>query len=1064
MRACASCGASNADDSLFCAKCGAALEGPAAAPREIRKTVTVVFTDVTGSTAMGERLDPESLRRVMSRYFVTMREVLERHGGTGEKFIGDAIVAVFGVPSLHEDDALRAVRAAADMRAALASLNEELQMDWGVTIVVRTGVNTGEVVAGDQVAGEAVVIGDAVNVAARLEQAAAPGEILLGASTYRLVRNAVVVEPVEELLLKGKTSPTAGVRLMHVLEGVEPFARRLDSPMVGRDRQLDSLRRAFEGVAADRACHLFTILGTAGVGKSRLVDEFVKDVAGRAEVLRGRCLSYGQGITFWPVAEVVKGAAGLQDFDEPEGVERKIADRLAGDEYAAAIANRLAQVIGVASGSAPPEEAQWAVRRLLETLGSQNPVVVVFDDIHWGEPAFLDVIDHVADSARDASILLICTARPEFLDSRAGWAGGKMNATSILLEPLSDAQSKSLMSNLLGATDLADYVRTRIVEGAEGNPLFVEQMLAMLIDDGLVRSEDGQWIVTGDRLAISVPPTIAALLSARLDRLDPEERDLMGRASVVGKVFYRGAVRKLSSESQGDRIDVHLQALVRKDLIRPDRSSLPGEDAFRFRHILVQESAYGALPKSQRAELHERCADWMERAAGDHAQEQGEIIGYHLEQAYRYRLELGAVTEEHRGIARRAAARLSAGGSRSFARSDFPSAVNLLSRAVGLLPGEDPARIALLPDLATAFEEASRGGEADPIWAEAVDRARTLSDERQLAHALVQRWRWRLERSDQVEEAARDAQWAISIFEAAGDDRGLARAWRLRGDIGWEWRRRAGEEEEAIENALAHARKAGDAYEENDCFAQLARTIVRGPTPAQSGIDRCTELLLQYTDQRAAEAQLCHALGHLNARLGAFDAAREFATRCRAFYRDTGQRTPVAYMVEVLGDIEMLAGDPAAAERILREGNDALEALGEKRAFLSAFLARAICMQEHWDEAEPFATRAAAWGHSVFAPLGKGSLARVRAHQGRIAEAELLAQEAVAELEGTDFITDRADVLTDAADVFLVAGRPSEAADALDLALTLYEQKGDTVTPPRIRAALAEIRPTEGVH
>jgi class 3 adenylate cyclase/tetratricopeptide (TPR) repeat protein len=1064
MPTCTSCSASNADDSQFCAKCGSPLEASTAGPREIRKTVTVVFTDVTGSTAMGERLDPESLRRVMSRYFVTMREVLERHGGTVEKFIGDAIVAVFGVPSLHEDDALRAVRAAAEMRAALATLNEELVADWGVTIAVRTGVNSGEVVAGDPVAGEALVIGDAVNVAARLEQAAAPGEILLGAATHRLVRNAVVVEPVEQLLLKGKGEPTSAVRLVQVLEGVESFARRLDSPMVGRDRQLDALRRAFEGVAADNACHLFTILGTAGVGKSRLVEEFVKDLGGRAEVLRGRCLSYGQGITFWPVAEIVKGAAGLQDFDESEAVERKIVDRLAGDEYASAIANRLAQVIGVTSGSAPPEEAQWAVRRLLEILGAGNPVVVVFDDIHWAEPALLDLIDHVADSARDASIVLLCTARPEFLDTRAGWAGGKMNATSILLEPLSDAQSESLISNLLGATDLAEDVRARIVHAAEGNPLFVEQMLAMLIDDGLVRSVDGQWVATSDRLEVSVPPTIAALLSARLDRLDSEERDVIGRASVVGKVFYRGALLELSAESMGVRIDALLQALVRKDLIRPDRSTLPGEDAFRFRHILVLESAYGALPKDLRATLHERCADWLERAAGDHAEEQGEIIGYHLEQAFRYRQELGAVTDEHRAIAHRAAARLSSGGIRSFARSDFPSAINLLSRATALLPGDDPARIALLPDLASALEVAGRGGEADPVWAEAVDGARTLSDDRLLAHALVMRWRWRLAHAEEVEEASRDADWAMGIFEAAGDDRGLARAWLLRGHIAWQWKRQAAGEEEAVEHALEFARRAGDAYEEYGCFGALARTVVRGPTPAQAGIDRCTELLLRYNDQRAIEAHMCHALAHLHARLGAFEQARAFATRCRAFYRDTGQEGEFAFWGEIHGDIEMLAGDPAAAERFLREGYEGLDALGERNAALAALLARSICMQERWDDAEPYATLAASEAGSVFGPMGKGSLARVRAHQGRVDEAEVLAREAVALLEGTDFLTDRADVLTDAADVFVVAGRADEAADALALALTLYEQKGDIVTPPRIQAMLDGIRPTEEVH
>jgi predicted ATPase/class 3 adenylate cyclase len=1064
MPTCTSCSASNADDSQFCAKCGSPLETSTAAPREIRKTVTVVFTDVTGSTAMGERLDPESLRRVMSRYFVTMREVLERHGGTVEKFIGDAIVAVFGVPSLHEDDALRAVRAAAQMRAALASLNEELVADWGVTIAVRTGVNSGEVVAGDPVAGEALVIGDAVNVAARLEQAAAPGEILLGAATHRLVRNAVVVEPVEQLLLKGKAEPTTAVRLVQVIEGVEPFARRLDSPMVGRDRQLDSLRRAFEGVAADNACHLFTILGAAGVGKSRLVEEFVKDLEGRAEVLRGRCLSYGQGITFWPVAEVVRGAAGVQDFDESEAVERKIVDRLAGDEYASAIANRLAQVIGVTSGSAPPEEAQWAVRRLLEILGAGDPVVVVLDDIHWGEAAFLDLIDQVADSARGASILLLCTARPEFLDTRGGWAGGKMNATSILLEPLSDAQSESLISNLLGATDLAEDVRARIVHAAEGNPLFVEQMLAMLIDDGLVRSVDGHWVATSDRLEVSVPPTIAALLSARLDRLTSEERDVIGRASVVGKVFYRGAVLELSSEAMGARIDGLLQGLVRKDLIRPDRSTMTGEDAFRILHALVLESAYGALPKDLRATLHERCADWMERAAGDHAEEQGEIIGYHLEQAYRYRQELGAITDEHRAIAHRAAARLSSGGIRSIARSDFPSAINLLSRAVGLLPGDDPARIALLPDLAGAFEEAEQSGEADAVWAEAVDGARALADERLLAHALVQRWRWRHARAEEVEEATHDAQWAMGIFEAAGDDRGLARAWRLRGDLAWAWKRQAAEEEEAVEHALAHARTAGDAYEEYECFGSLSRALVRGPTRAQAGIDRCAELLALYANQRSVEAYMRHALAHLNARIGQFDQARAIATEYRAFYRDTGQGAAFDFVLEVFGDIEMLAGDPAAAERALREAYDGLEQRGERNGAIAALLARSICMQERWDDAEPYATFAATEAPSVFGPLGKGSLARVRAHQGKADDAERLVREAVADLEGTDFLTDRADVLTDLADVLLVAGRSGEAADALALALTLYERKGDVVTPSRIQAMLDGIRPTEGVH
>jgi len=1038
----------------FCGTCGSSLEASAAALRDVRRTVTIVFTDVTGSTAMGERLDPESLRQVMSRYFAAMREVLERHGGTVEKFIGDAVVAVFGIPTIHEDDALRAVRAASGMREALATLNERLLADVGVEIAMRTGVNTGDVVAGDPTVDGSFVTGDAVNVAARLEQNAAPGEILLGATTYRLVRDAVVVEPVEPLALKGKAKPTAAVRLLQVLEGIEPYARRLDSPMVGRERQLDSLSRAFDDAATDHACHLFTILGTAGVGKSRLMEEFVRSVDGRATVLRGRCLAYGQGITFWPVAEVVKAAAGLADFDEPEEVECRIADLLVGVEHAAAIAGRLAEVIGVTSGSAPPEEAEWAVRRLLEVIGERSPLVVVFDDLHWAEPGLLDMIDHVSDAARDAAILLICTARPEFLDARAGWAGGKLNATSILLEPLTDAQSESLIANLVGATGLAEEVRSRIVQAAGGNPLFVEQMLAMLIDDGLIHSIDGRWVATSDHLTVSVPPTIAALLSARLDRLEPEEGDLIGRASVVGKVFYRGAVVDLGPESPAARGDELLKALVRKDLIRPDRSTLPGEDAFRFRHILVQESAYGALPKAMRAALHERFADWLERAAGDRAEEQEEILGYHLELAYRYREELGALTDEHRAIARRAAERLSAAGTRASARSDYPAAANLFTRASSLLPPDDPARIELILDLASVVEDEAQ---KDRIWTEAIDRARALADDRLLAQALVQRWRWKLELVNDAGEAETDAEWAIGIFERAGDERGLARAWSLKGEIGWV-RSQAGAEEAAVEEVLRHARKAGDLGAEYNAFGALSRDIVRGPTRADVGIRRCEELMAQYANQRSVEASMFHALAHLTARRGDLDQAREFARRYRDFFLDTGQHGMFDFSVEVPYDIEMVAGEPAAAERWLKEGYDPLMARGDRPPFLDAFLARAICGQDRWNDAEPHAEFAAASGAWLATPLGKGSLARVRAHQGRVDEGESLAREAVALLAGTDFLIDRADVFTDLADVLLVAGRAAEAADALDQAIALYEQKGDIVTPVRIRAMLDGIR------
>ena len=382
MLTCPNCGRESPEDFAFCPVCGAPLGGTQPS-RETRKTVTVVFCDVSGSTALGERIDPESLRDVQSRYFEAMRGAIERHGGTVEKYIGDAVMAVFGIPQLHEDDALRAARAAADMREGLAALNKELERDRGVTIQVRIGVNTGEVVAGVSATDTAIVTGDAVNVAARLEQHAAPGDVLLGEATYRLVREAVEAEPVEPLDLKGKAEPVGAWRLLGVREVVSGIPRHLDSPMVGRERQLGQLRQAFEAAEGDQACQLFTILGPAGVGKSRLVQEFVTGLGERAGVLRGRCLPYGEGITYFPVVETVKQAAGLADFDLPDVVEAKVCSVLEGDEHQQLVCGRVSQLMGAADAAAG-EDTFWAIRRFFEASARERPLVLVFDDIHWG--------------------------------------------------------------------------------------------------------------------------------------------------------------------------------------------------------------------------------------------------------------------------------------------------------------------------------------------------------------------------------------------------------------------------------------------------------------------------------------------------------------------------------------------------------------------------------------------------------------------------------------------------------------------------------------------------------
>ncbi|MEP6470136.1 MAG: adenylate/guanylate cyclase domain-containing protein, partial [Chloroflexota bacterium] len=516
MIQCPSCGEENPERARFCLNCGDALSS-GEPPSEVRKTVTILFADVVGSTSLGEQTDPESTRRMLSRYFDAMRRVIERHGGRVEKFIGDAVMAVFGIPSLHEDDALRAVRAAHEMRSAVGVLNEELARTGWRPIALRTGVNTGEVVAGEATSGHTLVTGDPVNVAARLEQAASPGEILLGATTYRLVRDAIEAEPMPPLELKGKAEPFEAFRLIGLGEG-EPVRRR-DTPLVGRRRELHLLSEAFDRANEEQACYLFTLLGTAGVGKSRLVHEFLGQMRDRAQVLRARCLPYGEGITFWPVIELAQAAAGIEMNEAPESARQKLAALVGQAPEREGIVDRVAATIGLSDEVVPTEEAFWGVRKLLEAVAATKPLVAVIDDLHWAEPTMLDLIDHIADWSREAPILLLAIARPELLDARPHWGGGKMNATTILLEPLGPEDSTELIGNLVDDEELAKAVQLRIGDTAEGNPLFVEELVAMLVDEGVLQREDGGWRAVEDLRTISVPPSISALVAARLDHL-----------------------------------------------------------------------------------------------------------------------------------------------------------------------------------------------------------------------------------------------------------------------------------------------------------------------------------------------------------------------------------------------------------------------------------------------------------------------------------------------------------------------------------------------------------------
>jgi class 3 adenylate cyclase/tetratricopeptide (TPR) repeat protein len=1059
---CLQCQTQNPPEARFCLACGSPLPTRVLTARELRKTVTVVFSDVAGSTGLSEERDPESVRRVMARYFAQARSVLERHGGTVEKFIGDAVMAVFGIPTLHEDDALRAVRAAAELRERLEDLNVELERDWGIRLETRTAVNTGEVVTGRA---ETLVTGDAVNVAARLEQVAAPGEVLLGEATHALVRDAVSVQPIEPMELKGKRQAVRAYRLLEVRPGVAGRERRLDSPMVGRDRQLALLLRAFDNTASERSCYLFTILGSPGVGKSRLVEEFLRSLPAETTVLRGRCLPYGEGITFWPLAEAVREAAALDEGDEPEAARAKLASLLESDENAGLIAERVAGLIGLVEATpGGEEEGLWAVRKLFERLARDQPLVVVFDDIHWGESTFLDLVEHVADWSRDAPILLICLARPELLDARPTWGGGKLNATSVLLGPLSDEESEQLIGNLLGQAQLVDEARARITEAAEGNPLFAEEMLAILIDDGLLVRQNNHWRVTADLSTVSVPPTIQALLSARLDRLDEDERSVLERASVEGKVFHFGGVVALLPEDLRPRVSEKLSMLVRRELIGPERSLFAGEEAFRFRHLLIRDAAYESIPKELRAELHNRFGAWLEEKVADRLAEYEEIVAYHLEQAYRYSAELGPVSDEDKARARRAAQLLADAARRASARGDVRAQANLLERATALLPRDEDARLELLLELGTVAGTLGDYGRAAAMLSEVGDAAAANGDRRLQHHALLELTLQQTFTDPTTKhEDVRDANArAIAVFEESGDIVGLARAWRHLGYM-HQWLCEWDAEREAMERALAFAEEGQDEREARQIRTGLVNALIYGPMPVPGALERLELMLRDVRGRLYSVAYVLEGIANLRAMRGEFDEARRLIAEATSLYTELGLPFRVSVRALVSGPVELLAGDPASAEAILRSACDVLRAHGETGVFatLAGYHAEALYRLGRYDDAER-ATResqeAATIADADAQARWRNVRAKIAARRGDVDLALQLNAEAAEYLERSDYLDLRGDVLLARAEVLALAGRFEEAAENITEAVRMYRQKGNIVSAERAQAELDQLR------
>jgi class 3 adenylate cyclase/tetratricopeptide (TPR) repeat protein len=1006
VQVCIRCGHDNPEGARFCNACAAPLAATSSAG--VRKTVTVLFCDLVGSTSLADRMDAEAVRELMARYHAALRRVIEQHGGTVEKFVGDAAMAVFGIPQVHEDDALRAIRAAADIRGAVMALG----------LQVRIGAATGEVVAGE---GETLVTGDAVNVAARLEQAASTGEVLLGEWTHALVAGRARTGRVKRLRVKGKVAPVAAYPLLEMLPDLPAFTRPIKTPFVGREQDLDLLGRALTAAMAERLPQLATIVGPPGIGKSRLARELIKRSGAR--VLVGRCLSYGEGITYWPLTEIV---SQVGDVRAALGAN--------GDDDAELAASRIAAAVGAGGSAASSEDIAWGFRKLFEALSRATPLIVVLDDIHWAEPTLLDLIEYVSTYAQDARLLLLCMARPDLFELCPAWATPKPNAVLLTLEPLAAGQTEALIDEL---RDVPEEVKARIVEAAEGNPLFVEQLIAMQADP-------------------EIPPTIQALLSARIDRLEPEERAVIGCASIEGRLFHRGSVVELLPEQAQAGVGKHLMTLVRKQLIRPERATLPGEDGFRFAHTLIRDAAYGSLPKRQRTDLHERYAGWLQSRLGSEAP--GEIVAYHLEQAYRYNIELGSEDENARELALRAARLLAEAGRRARDRGDTSGTCSLLARATDLLREGDPELPSLLTMLGNATFDAGKVLPAREILRSAQSAAVAAGQPGIERRARMDELFILIfgDPGQQMGAALAEAEAAIAELQQLGDDEALASAWGVVAQVGNMriddalWRKGA-------HRALDCARRAGLQREAADATRTLVAALTYGATPVKEAIPLAEQALAECPNERPGQV----LLAMLYAFAGQDREAEQAIERHRRILLELGQRMQYARHSMHVGWIALVAEQPERAEQELQAGAEVLEAAGERSWFstVAAVLAEVLYRLRRDEEAEQWTRKSeqAASPEDVLSQaMWRTTRAKVRARRGDAEEALRLTAEAVEHARRGDNLHLLGDCLSDGAEVLRMLKRRDEGRVFLEEALAAYRRKGIVPLMDRTRAMLYE--------
>ena len=733
MQVCSSCGHHNDDEASFCSKCGTGLAAAPASAGEERKVVSVLFVDLVGFTARSDHADPEDVRATLRVYHELLKREIERFGGTVEKFIGDAVMAVFGAPVAHEDDAERAVRAALRILDSIEELNgSRPELD----LAVRGAVNTGEAVVAlgaRPEAGEGFVTGDVVNVASRLQGVAPVAGVVVGELTHRSTRDVIEYEELAAISLKGKDEP---VPIWRAIAARSRFGVDIEpgtaTPLVGRTGELSLLQGLFERVMRDQTPQLVTLSGEPGVGKSRLTREFrtfIDDLPDLVSWRQGRCLPYGEGITFWALGEVVKSHAGILENDGPEEAADKlaVAVEIVEDEREREwIRARLGPLIGIGDETAVAEreESFAAWRSFLEAIAATGPFVLVIEDLHWADPSMLAFVEHLADWASGVSLFVLCTARPELYEREPSWGGGKRNHTAVSLSPLSAEETAQLIAVLLDQTVLPAETQRTLLERAGGNPLYAEEFIRMLVDRGVLVRRGASWDLTAGEGDIPVPENVHALIAARLDTLPAERKALLQDAAVIGKVFWAGALAEMGGLDP-DAVRADLHELARKELLRPARrSSIDGETEYAFSHLLIRDVAYGQIPRTQRAAGHRSAATWIESMAGERVADNAEVLAYHYEQAIELARAAGENTRELEALA----VRFLLMASERATRLDVEKAFDLVGRALELTRSGEPERLQVLVSSARAAIASWTSRDPTAICAQALEEARAQGD------------------------------------------------------------------------------------------------------------------------------------------------------------------------------------------------------------------------------------------------------------------------------------------------------------------------------------------------